>query len=111
MFSEKKISINAFDIVTTNTATAFTVEVNKLTLFSSVDLRIMLFDESGNLIRCDYLTLKDDDYKKWTNDDEYIFTYIANYYGYTLKLKTSTIPEQHTTSEVVNNAKTEGLLV
>ena len=84
MFSEKKISIKPFDIVTTTTATSFNVEVNKITLFLSADLIVLLFDASGGLIRCDYLTLRGDDYKKWTNDDEYIFTYVANNYGFTL---------------------------
>ena len=89
MFSEKKISINAFDIVTTNTATSFKVEVNKVNLFVSADIRISLFSENNNIIRRDYLTLSGDSYNNWANNDEYIITYVANYYGFILKPNTS----------------------
>jgi len=30
------------------------------------------------------LTLKGDDYKAWSNDDSYLYTYVANKLGYTV---------------------------
>jgi hypothetical protein len=86
MFSEKIVSIEKFNIVTTNTACGFSVEINKVNLFVNAELRVMLFDENNNFIKCDSLTLSGDDYKKWTNDDEYIYAYVANYYGFSLTL-------------------------
>ena len=89
MLFENPTPIENFDIVTTNTATSFKVEIIRLNLFVSADIRISLFSENNNIIRCDYLTLSGDSYNNWSNNDEYIITYVANYYGFILKPNTS----------------------
>jgi hypothetical protein len=91
MSTETPTAIENFDIVTTNTATSFKVEITRLNLFISVELRVILLDANNNLIRVSYLTLSGDDYNNWANNDEYIITYVAKYFGFTLKPNTSTV--------------------
>ena len=103
MSFEKPTPIENFDIVTTNTATSFKVEITRLNLFVSADIRISLFSENNNIIRCDYLTLSGDNYNNWANNDDYIITYVANYYGFTLKPNASVVGFEEVAANIIND--------
>jgi hypothetical protein len=89
MTTNNVVPIENFDIVTSNVATAFSVDVIMLTLFVSADLRVTIYDANQNIIQCSVLTISGDAYTNWSSNDEYINTYVANYYGFTL-IPTST---------------------
>jgi hypothetical protein len=115
MSREKSVPIENFDIVTTNTATSFRVEIKRLNLFVSADLRVILFNKTNGIVRCDNLVLAGDDYKNWANSDEYVINYVAKYYGFILKSNTSSIPTEvvpteYPISNVVNNMDEETLI-
>ena len=85
MSTTSNTQIDNFNIVTSNTATSFTVSVISVELFTSANLRVMVYDANNNLIQCNYLTISGSDYTSWSNNDEYVITFVANYYGFTLK--------------------------
>jgi hypothetical protein len=85
MSTTSNTQIDNFNIVTSNTATSFTVSVISVELFTSANLRVMVYDANNNLIQCNYLTMSGSDYTNWSNNDEYVITFVANYYGFTLK--------------------------
>lgn len=85
MSTNDVVPIENFDIVTSNIAVAFSVDVIMLTLFVSADLRVTVYDAKKNIIQCSVLTISGEAYSNWSNNDEYINTYVANYYGFTLK--------------------------
>ena len=77
-------SIIPQDRVTVQTVASFRVDVNNIILFCSANLGIVLFDTSNNYIDAFPMTLREDDYKNWGGDDEYIGTLIATKLGFTL---------------------------
>jgi pullulanase/glycogen debranching enzyme len=87
------VFIENFNMVTTNIVSSFKVEVINFRIFSSVYLRVFLYDNSNKLINSLYLTLSGDDYKNWGNDDNYLINYVANHYGFTLKPFTNDVSE------------------
>jgi hypothetical protein len=90
MSSEISVPIENFIIVTTNIVTSFKVQVIGLHLFTCVDLTVYLFDSNNNVVKCECLKISGNDYNSWTNNDEYIINYVANYYGFRLKSNSST---------------------
>ena len=61
----------------TKTANKIRVFVNELRLFEYVRVTVLLYDDSTDeLIETKIMTLQDDDYKAWGNDDKYILEYV-----------------------------------
>ena len=59
------------------TANKIRVFVNELRLFEYVRVTVLLYDDSTDeLIETKIMTLQDDDYKAWGNDDKYILEYV-----------------------------------
>jgi len=90
MSTTSNTQIENFNIVTSNTATSFTVSVINVDLFTSANLRVMIYDVNNNLIQCNYVTMSGSDYTNWSTNDEYVITFVANTYGFILKSNTST---------------------
>ena len=53
-------------------------------LYNSVNLRIMLQDESDNPVDVLNMTIDGEDYANWSSDDDYIVNYVANKLGFTI---------------------------
>ena len=54
----------------------FKVEVSQLILFESVSLNVLLFDQDGNFVCVKMVRLEGEDYKSWSNDDQFIVQYV-----------------------------------
>jgi hypothetical protein len=70
-------------ITTTRTAVSFTVKCMTLTLFNNASFLASLLDISGNVISTEYITLTQEQYLEWNNNDEYIINLIAGILGVT----------------------------
>lgn len=53
------------------------IEVSELILFTSCLFRVLLFDDTNNVIDVKFYKLEGDDYNKW-NDDNYITEWIKS---------------------------------
>jgi len=71
------------DITATLKIKNITVSVVNLELGKQCNLIVGLFDENKQLLKQDLLLLKDEAYTNWSNDDNYIFEYVLQYYGFT----------------------------
>lgn len=54
----------------------FKVEVSQLILFESVSLNVLLFDQDNNFVCVKMVRLEGEDYKAWSNDDQFIVQYV-----------------------------------
>lgn len=54
----------------------FKVEVSQLVLFESVSLNVLLFDQDGNFVCVKMVRLEGEDYKAWSDDDQFIVQYV-----------------------------------
>lgn len=63
---------------------SFTYTVRSFELSVQITFSIFLFDQNGQYIDNSDITLKDDDYDAWGNDDNYVKIFIANALGLTL---------------------------
>jgi hypothetical protein len=54
----------------------FKVEVSQLILFKSVSLNVILYDADEVFVCVKMIRLEGDDYKAWSEDDEYIIRYV-----------------------------------
>lgn len=68
------------------TINAFRVNVERLILFTSALLRVVMYDADGNQVTTQVLELKDEDYLHWSTNDEYIYQYVAQQLGFTFTL-------------------------
>ena len=82
--------MTSFDIeakvyITQTEVASFTVEVNKINLFESASFHIKLFTATGSYYNSLFMDLSGDEYKNWSNDDNYIRDLIVKKYGFILK--------------------------
>jgi len=75
-------NIQPFVITTTNTAVSFSVTCQQLNLFTNAEFRVDSFDVDGNIVNRQFVTLTNEQYLSWNNNDEYIVTLVANQLGY-----------------------------
>ena len=81
--SVNAISIQPFDRVKTTTIDGFQVRVLGVELFQSVTVSVLLMSK-GSIVDNQVLTLTDDDYAQWTNDDQTLVTTVATKLGFQL---------------------------
>jgi hypothetical protein len=60
----------------TLTICKFTYNILEIKLFESVRIAVYLYNENNMLIDAKQYIIKDDQYKAWTNDDQYILNLI-----------------------------------
>jgi hypothetical protein len=80
----RKMNIVPHEVVSTEVASRIDIRIMQLELFTRVDLHVTVLSSNGKIITSQCLTLKDDDYKSWSSDDSYLYTYVANKLGYTV---------------------------
>jgi hypothetical protein len=71
------------DIITKRTAVSFTIDCQNLTLFTSASFMVSLQDQNGGIINTQLITLTQEQYLAWNNNDEYIVNLIASILGVT----------------------------
>jgi hypothetical protein len=75
------ISIQPNIITTTKTATSFSVKCISLNLFTNAAFSVNLLDATGSMIDHKMITLTQDQYKEWNNDDQYIINLVSSILG------------------------------
>ena len=78
-------NIQPFVITTTNTAVSFTVTCQQLSLFNNAMFKVDSFDADGNIANRQFVSLTNEQYLSWNNDDEYIVNLVANQLGYIIE--------------------------
>ncbi len=81
----KSIAINSHEIVNTFNITSFQVSVQHFELFKGATLLVSLVDDTNTLRKQESLRLEGDDYKQWMNDDTFVYEFVANKCGFTIK--------------------------
>jgi hypothetical protein len=76
--------IDDFKEVVTKTVSGFRVIINSIVLNKSADLLVELYDSSGNFLNVQLITMSGTDYKNWKDDDNYVYTYVAEKLGYNI---------------------------
>ena len=90
------------EIVSTEVASRIDIRVMRLELYSHADLQVTVLSSNKKPIHSQLVSLKGDDYKAWSSDDSYLYTYVANKLGYTVAPATAPVAEP--TNEVVDPA-------
>jgi len=85
------MEISPAEIVTTDVVIKINVDVIKLEIFKSVTLYVSLTTNTGKQVNGQSMDLSGDDYKNWSNDDNYLYTYAAGKLGYTIQPTTVVI--------------------
>ena len=85
------MEISPVEIVTTDFVIQINVNVIKLEMFKSATLYVSLTTNTGKQINGQCMDLSGDDYKNWSNDDNYLYTYAAGKLGYTIQPTTVVI--------------------
>ena len=69
----------------THLITSFEVSIRNIQLNTSAMIEVRLFNDKNELFKIEILNLEGDDYKLWSNDDSFIYSYVANQLSLTLK--------------------------
>ena len=69
---------------TTQIITSFTVSCRTLNLFENASFTVDSFDDKSNLVSRQVITLTNQQYLEWNNNDEYIIVLVATELGYVL---------------------------
>ena len=62
---------------------SMSISITNIVFGQSATFNVLLFEPSGQLIRCDQQTLSGPDYDAWGNNDQYVVNYMLNLYGLT----------------------------
>ena len=77
-------NIEPFTKITTQVITSFTVTCRTLNLFENAIFVVDSFNDTNNFVSRDLVTLTNEQYLEWNNNDEYIIKVVAKELGYTL---------------------------
>jgi hypothetical protein len=77
-------NIEPFTKTTKQTITSFTVTCRTLNLFENAVFVVDSFDESKKFISRDLITLTNEQYNQWNNNDTFIINLVAEQLGYTI---------------------------
>lgn len=66
---------------TSRTATSLTIKCMSLNLFQNATFIANLMDIDGNIIETKVITLTNEQYLEWNNNDDYIVTLISGMFG------------------------------
>lgn len=69
----------------THQLTSFEVSIRNIQLNTSAIIEVRLFNDKNELFKIEMLNLEGDDYKLWSNDDNFIYNYVASKLELTLK--------------------------
>ena len=67
----------------TKTIGSMSISITNIIFGVSATFNVLLFEPTGQLIRCDQQTLAGVDYEAWGNNDQYVVNYMLKLYGLT----------------------------
>lgn len=76
IFNGPKINIQPKEDIITREMYSIIITVESVQLFTSAQITVSYFDNNGMFIKIDRLTMEGTDYANWSNDDQYIYTYV-----------------------------------
>jgi hypothetical protein len=82
--NEKIAQLTPVEIVTTNTVSGIRIRILRIEIFTSATLMVEVLNQTGNTIKHEMFELSGDDYKNWSNDDNYLYDFVANKLGYNI---------------------------
>lgn len=72
------------EVVTVNYINVVQMRVSNVNLGSDASINVTLYGPGGQTaIKYETILMAGEDYKKWTNDDNYVVEFVLNYYGLT----------------------------
>ena len=71
--------------ITSNFITSFSVKCRDLNLFENASFIVDTFDSNGNLLERQILTMTNQQYLDWNNNDSYVVQWVATTLGFTLE--------------------------
>jgi hypothetical protein len=75
------IPIN-YNLTQSSLITTMKIEIRELVLFTSCQFKVSLFNETGELIKCQIVNMVGADYQGWTgSNDEYAIVFVKNQLG------------------------------
>ena len=80
------------EIVSTEVASRIEIHIIRVELFVQAELHVTVISSNGNTICSQMVNITGDDYKAWSSDDLYLYTYVANKLGYTIAPTTAPSP-------------------
>ena len=77
-------NINPFVVTTSRTVVSFSVSCQSVNLFNNAVLRVDSYDADNNIVDRQTITLTNEQYLAWNNDDSYIINLVATLLGYVI---------------------------
>ena len=84
------MDLNPTSIVTTDIVSKINIKVMRVELFTSATLYVSLTTDTGKAIKSEVIEISGDDYKNWSNDDSFLYSFAAQKLGYTVQTTTTT---------------------
>jgi len=78
------VQIVPYTQTTTNVITYFTVETRQLVLFETASFNVNTYDANNNLVSRQVISLTNQQYLEWQNQDSYITNLVAQELGFTI---------------------------
>jgi hypothetical protein len=75
-FTEPKFKIYPNIKLPQQTIVGFDYRINEIKLFEYLDITVYLLDERGQILDNKILRMQNEDYKKWSTDDNYVIQWI-----------------------------------
>lgn len=69
---------------TSVTIVSFKVELTNLIFSTSARFRVETYDVNNYLVSVVQVVMEGEDYTKWSNDDEYVYEFVATQLGFIL---------------------------
>jgi hypothetical protein len=73
-----------FVVTTSRTVVKFDVSCQSVSLFNNAVLRVDSYDADNNIVDRQIITLTNEQYLAWNNDDSYIINLVATLLGYVI---------------------------
>lgn len=70
---------------TSRTIVSFRVVCESVKLFDTATFRVDSLDVDGNVVERQYLTMTNEQYLAWNNDDSYVINFVATTLGYVVE--------------------------
>ena len=78
------INVSPFVVTTSRTVVSFSVSCQSVNLFNNAVLRVDSYDADNNIVDRQTITLTNEQYLAWNNDDSYIINLVATLLGYVI---------------------------
>jgi len=86
------VPVEPYQRISSRTICNIYLTIEGFELFKSVSLRITYMDTSNKYVDSEIITLSGHEYLAWGNDDTYLYNYISQLKGITIKLPDVALP-------------------